>query len=180
MSGNVDAAESERIAELEQDLQLARREIKWILTKQEHQAEALQRLRRQRARLREQSEALASALAAELSAAYWRQQESGLGRLRRRDAEAELVRELEASDLFDAGWYLRQHQGAIVGEHVSPALHHVRHANAKRLDPGEGFSTGRYLLRHPDAADSALPAVLHAQQHGQLDDGAVAVEATEH
>jgi hypothetical protein len=179
MSGDVDAAESDRIAELERDLQLARREIKWILTEQEHLSEALQRVRRQRARLREQSEALASGLAAELSAAYWREQDSGLSRLRRRDPEAELVRELEGSSHFDAGWYLRQNQNAIVEQHLSPALHHVRNANQKRLDPSEGFSTGRYLLRHPEAAESGLPAIVHAQRNNLLDDGVVSVETTE-
>lgn len=185
MSGDVDA-ESERVVELERDLHLARREIKWILIEQEHQTEALQRVRRQRARLREQSASLASGLAAELSSAYWRERESGLGRLLRRDSEAELVRELEASELFDAGWYLRQHQVVIVAQRLAPALHHVRHANDKRLDPSEGFSTARYLLRHPEAVESGVPALLHAQRHGQLDDGVVvktsveaSVEATE-
>lgn len=167
------------MAELERDLHLARREIKWIRIEQEHQSEALQRVRRQRARLREQSEGLASGLAAELSRAYWREQGSGLGRLRGRDPEAMLVRAVEASEHFDPGWYLRQHQDAIVQQRIAPALHHVRVANAQRLDPGEGFSTGRYLLRHPEAADSGLPALLHAQQHDQLDDGMVVVEVVE-
>ncbi|UUZ60014.1 hypothetical protein [Nocardioides sp. B-3] len=58
--------------DLESDLGLARRELKWVRTDPEHVTEALQRVRRQRARLREQSEALAAGLAAELSAAYWR------------------------------------------------------------------------------------------------------------
>ena len=179
MSGEVDAAESDRTAELERALQLARREIKWIRIEQEHMSEALQRVRRQRARLREQSEALASSLAAELSASYWRRRESGVGRLRRRDPEADLVREVEGSPLFDAGWYLRQHQDTIVEQHLSPALHHVRHANQRRLDPGEAFSTGRYLLRHPEAADSGLPALVHAQRHSQVDDGLVVVDTSE-
>ena len=106
MSGDARESEAERIGMLEQDLQLARRELKWVRVDQEHLAEGLQRVRRQRARLREQSESLANALAAELSAAYWRDQEHLLGRLRRRtaDPEAALVREVEASPLFDAGW----------------------------------------------------------------------------
>lgn len=179
MSGDGSASGSGRLGELERDLHLARREIKWIRTDLEHLTEALQRVRRQRAKLREQSEALASGLAAELSASYWRDQESGLGRLRRRDPEAELAREVEASELFDAGWYLRQHQHEILEQHIPPALHHVRHATAKRLDPSEAFDTGRYLRRHPDAADSGLPPLLHAQRHSQLDDGLADVAATE-
>ncbi|PVG81360.1 hypothetical protein DDE18_17890 [Nocardioides gansuensis] len=162
-------------------LRLARNELKWTRNELEHQAEALQRVRRQRARLREQAESLAAALAAELSAAYWRDQDPGRGRLRRRsaDPETELVREVEAHPLFDAGWYLRQHQKAILEQRIPPALHHVRHANERRLDPSEGFSTGRYLLRHPEAGGSGLPALLHAHRHGLLDDGLVDVVAAE-
>lgn len=163
----------------ERDLHLTRRELSSVLTDLEHATEALQRVRRQRAKLREQSEALADSLAAELSASYWREQESGLGRLLRRDPEAELVREVEASSLFDAGWYLRQHQREIVEQHLAPALHHVRHANQKRLDPSEGFSTRRYLARQPEAAEAGVPALLHAERNGLVDDGLARVDFAE-
>ncbi|UUZ60015.1 hypothetical protein [Nocardioides sp. B-3] len=89
------------------------------------------------------------------------------------------MREVEGNARFDAGWYLRQNQKAILEQRLSPALHHVRHANEKRLDPGEGFSTGRYLLRHPEVVGSGLPALLHAERNGQLDDGTVVVDASE-
>ncbi|PUA80908.1 hypothetical protein [Nocardioides currus] len=175
------ASGDDRTAALAQELGLARREIKWVRTELEHLTEALQRVRRQRARLREQSESLATGLAVELSAAYWREQESGLGRLRskagRRSDEAQLVREVEASEHFDAGWYLRQAQREILDQRIPPALHHVRHANRLRLDPSEDFSTGRYLNRHPEAADSGLPALLHAQREGRLADGLVEVSS---
>ncbi|WP_107771541.1 hypothetical protein [Nocardioides sediminis] len=176
MSEEVGSTAVDRIALLESELLRARRETKWVQGELEHQAEALQRVRRQRARLREQSESLAAALAAELSSSYWRAVETGRGRLRRRDPEADLVREVEASPHFDAGWYLRQHQAAIAGQRLAPALHHVRHANERRLDPGEDFSTARYLRRHPEAGDSGLPALLHATRHGLLDDGLVQVD----
>ncbi len=181
MSGDRSGAGSDHMREVELDLELTRRELKWIRVEQEHMSEALQRVRRQRAKLREQSEALASALATELSASYWRNQPSSPGLLRRRnpDTETALVRELEDCPLFDAGWYLRQHQQAILEQGLTPALHHLRLANERRLDPSEGFNTRRYLARHPEAADSALPAVLHAQRHGHLEDGRVVVDATE-
>lgn len=179
MSGDGSAAGPDRIGELEQELHLARREIKWVRMDLEHLTEALQRVRRQRARLREQSESLATGLARELSSAYWREQEAGLGRLRRRNPEAELVREVEASTPFDAGWYLRQNQAEILEQRIPPALHHVRYANQRRLDPSEGFSTGRYLRRHPEAAEAGLPALLHAQRNGLLHDGLVDVGVTE-
>ena len=142
----------------------------------EHLTEALQRVRRQRARLREQSESLATGLAAELSASYWREQESGLGRLRRRDPEAELVREVEASPHFDAGWYLRQHQHEILEQRLAPrSTTSATPTSAARSS--EGFSTGATCVRHPEAADDGLPALLHAQRNGLVDDGLVDVPA---
>ena len=155
-------------------LHLARRELKWWQIEFEHTKEALQRARRQRARLRDQVDTLSDALATTLSEAYWNAQESrssGVGRLVGRrssgDPEADLVREVEASPAFDGGWYLRTHPKAV-GTGLSPALHYVRHGNAKRLDPGPSFSTAAYLERHPDAANSALPALLHAIRHDRL------------
>ncbi|QIK77081.1 hypothetical protein [Nocardioides piscis] len=176
MSGDVTRSAADRVTELERELQLARREVKWVCTDQEHLTEALQRVRRQRAKLRDQSESLATALAAELSAAYWREQKASHRRVRLRaaDPEATLVREVESSPLFDAGWYLRQHQRTIIEHHLAPAVHYVRHANERRLDPSEGFSTDRYLLRHPEARDSGVPALVHALRNGLLEDGLVA------
>ena len=158
----------------EQALRQAERELKWWLIELEHTKEALQRARRQRARLRDQVAAMSEALALSLSERYWAEQ-SGSSAKRRLfarntvDPEAELVREVEASDLFDAGWYLRHHHKAV-SSGLAPALHYVRHGNRKRLDPGPRFSTGDYLTRHPEAAKDALPALLHAQRHGQLPD----------
>ena len=158
-------------------LRLARRELKWVRTEQEYQAETLQLVRRQRARLREQVDALATALAESLSSAYWAEQQSpsrwGLPRRQQavRDPEAELVREVEDCDLFDAAWYLRQHPAAVRSG-TAPALHYVRNGNAKGLDPGPGFSTSVYLARHPEAAESGLPALVHAVRTGALHDDA--------
>ncbi|MBS2937250.1 hypothetical protein KDN32_05805 [Nocardioides sp. J2M5] len=163
--------EALRLARAEKALRQSGRELKWWQIELEHTAEDLQRARRQRARLRDQVDALSDALAASLSASYWAAQEpaSGVGRLLGRggaDPEAELVREVEANDLFDGGWYLRSHRKAVASG-LSPALHYVRHGNRKRLDPGPRFSTAHYLERHPDAADG-LPALLHATRHGNL------------
>ncbi len=171
MSGDARASDADRIETLEQELRLARRELKWVRVDQEHLTEGIQRVRRQRAKLREQSASLATALAAQLSAAYWRDREAISSRLRRRDPEVDLVREIEAHPLFDAGWYLRQNQAAILEANIPPALHHLRHANQRRLDPGEDFSTGRYLIRHPELVDADLPALLHAERNGLMDDG---------
>ena len=90
-----------------------------------------------------------------------------VGRRSSGDPEAALVREVEASGAFDGGWYLRTHPKAARSG-LSPALHLVRHGNAKRLDPGPSFSTAAYLERHPEAADDGVPALLHAIRHDRL------------
>lgn len=168
-----DTSTTARLAETEKALRRAGREMKWWQIELEHTAEALQRTRRQRARLREQVDALSDVLADSLSARYWEARASatgGVGRLLGRgpaDPEADLVREVEASELFDGGWYLRSHAKAVRSG-LSPALHYVRHGNAKRLDPGPRFSTADYLELHHEVADGGLPALLHAVRHGLL------------
>lgn len=170
-----DTATAARLAETEKALRRAGREMKWWQIELEHTAEALQRARRQRARVREQVDALSDVLAETLSARYWESRTAaggGVGRLLGRaaaDPEADLVREVEASDLFDGAWYLRTHPKAVRSG-LSPALHYVRHGNARQLDPGPRFQVGRYLDRHPDAAGGDLPLLLHAIRHGHLDD----------
>lgn len=164
-----------RLARAEKALRQSGRELKWWQIELEHTTEDLQRVRRQRARLREQVDVLSEALASCLSEAYWasRPEPSGVGRLLGRgtspDPEADLVREVEASDRFDGAWYLRNHPKAARSG-LSPALHYVRHA--ARLDPGPRFSTKRYLAEHPEAAAGELPPLLHATRHGHLHDRA--------
>lgn len=178
-----------RLARAEKALRQSGRELKWWQIELEHTKEALQRARRQRARLRDQVNTLSDVLATTLSQAYWTAQESrgsGMGRLVGRrssaDPEAALVREVEASAAFDGGWYLRTYP-KVAGTGLSPALHYVRHGNAMRLDPGPSFSTAAYLERHPDAADAGLPALLHAIRHDRLgetrDDDATASPASD-
>lgn len=173
MDDREDDTSTSRLAETEKALRRAGREMKWWQIELEHTAEALQRTRRQRARLREQVDVLSDVLADTLSARYWDARPSttgGIGRLLGRtpdDTEADLVREVEASDLFDGGWYLRTHAKSVRSG-LSPALHYVRHGNARRLDPGPRFSTSGHLERHPEVADTGLPALLHATRHGLL------------
>jgi hypothetical protein len=154
-------------AELAEALRLARRELKLAHGRQEEAEETLQRVRRQRVGLRDQNRALADALAQVLSERYWADKGGSLrGRLRggRDDAERDLVAAVEASDLFDAGWYLR-HQPDAVGELLAPAVHYVRTAAATRADPGPDFDTAQYLEDHPDARGGSVPALLHHLGH---------------
>ena len=145
--------------------------MRWWQTELEHTTESLQRAKRQRARLRDQVNALSDALAAALSDGYWAAQPTtGVrGLLKRGDTEVDLVREVEASPLFDGGWYLREYP-KTVRSGLSPALHYVRHGNERSLDPGPRFDTSNYLTRHPDAAAARVPALVHAGRNGHLDE----------
>lgn len=165
---------------LRESLRLAQRELKWTQIELEHQAESLQRVRRQRARLREQLDLTSEALAAVLSERYWEQARGprvAIGRLARRGrsepdgAEADLVAEVEASALFDGAWYLRRYPDAV-RDRLAPALHLVRYGNEHRLDPSERFDTGAYLAAHPDTG--GLPALVHHLRSGAAPDGAAA------
>lgn len=151
-------------------LRLAQRELKWTQIEHEHQAEALQRVRRQRARLREQLDQATEVLAEVLSERYRSEAggaRSALGRLARRgdSSEADLVAEVEASELFDAAWYLRRYPEAV-RDRVAPAVHLVRHGNERGLDPSDRFGTRAYLTAHPEAAASGLPALVHHLRSG--------------
>lgn len=151
-----------------ESLRLVQRELKWMQIEHEHQAESLQRVRRQRARLREQLDQATEALAEVLGERYRAEAggaRSALGRLARRGdtSEADLVAEVEASDLFDAAWYLRRYPDAV-RERIAPALHLVRFGNERGLDPSEAFSTSRYLAEHPDTG--GLPALVHHLRSG--------------
>jgi hypothetical protein len=179
-----DAGERD-VADLRDSLRLARRELKWTQIEHEHQTESLQRVRRQRARLREQLDVTTEALAELLSERYWSQvrgPRAALGRLSRRRAEtreveADLVAEVEGSDLFDAAWYLRRYPDAA-RDRVSPAVHLVRHGNDRGLDPSDRFSTGAYLAAHPEAVESGLPALVHHLRAGGSGRGARGSSAT--
>lgn len=152
-------------AALRNDLRVARRELKWVRTEQEHLTEALQRVRRHRSRLREQNGLLADAVADLLSRSYWAEVEGSRRPWRRggTSPEADLVREVEASALFDGAWYVRRYPDTV-RDRMAPALHLVRLGNRRGLDPSESFSTTRYLAKHPDTG--GLPALIHHLRSG--------------
>jgi O-antigen biosynthesis protein len=161
---------SQTEAELLEALRLARRELKLARTRQEVAEERLQRVRRERAALRGQLALFSGTLATLLSERYWKSQRAGLmSRVRRAgevsEAERDMVAAVEASDLFDGAWYLRQ-QPDVVRDQVSPALHYVRTAADTRVDPGPDFDTRAYIEEHPDARGSDLPALVHRLRRG--------------
>ena len=158
--------------DLDEELRLARRELKLVRGEQEHLSEQLQQVRRQRSRLKEQAEVTAEALAALLSEAYWRSTETRLFGRRSDEvpsaSEQEMVREVEASALFDAAWYLRQNLD-VARDRLSPAAHYVRTGGPAGRDPSEVFATKRFLQRTPAARASGLPPLVHHLRHPEAD-----------
>jgi hypothetical protein len=157
------------VPELTETLRLVRSELKFARGAQEAASEKLQRVRRQRAALREQVRLLSDTLAAVLSEQYWEAEGRSRNRLRGRSlragtAERELVSEVEASEFFDGGWYLRQHPDAVA-RRLSPALHYLRVGSREGAEPGPSFDTQRYLRDNPAAKDSYLPPLLHHRRH---------------
>jgi hypothetical protein len=157
------------VTELTESLRLSRRELKLVRLQQELSAETLQRVRRQRAGLGKQVDLFSDLLAALLSEQYWGTQRSRRrsrrGYTNGRTDEQALVAEVEASDLFDGGWYLRQHP-EVAEARLSPALDYVRTGHAAGREPGPRFDTARYLSEHPDAARSDVPPLVHHLRNG--------------
>ncbi len=157
------AQEPDDIGELSESLRLARRELKLSHGRQEAAEEKLQRTRRQRAAVRTQARLCSEALARLLSERYWADQPRGLaGRLLpgRGDAlEREQVAAIEASDLFDGGWYLRENPDAVRAL-VSPAVHYLRTGARQGAEPGPHFDSDKYLEDHPEARAGDLPPLL--------------------
>ncbi len=142
-------------------VRLARRELKLSRRRQESAVEDLQRARRQRAELRDQVELFSQSLARILSERYWADQRALTRRLRpRRDEEADQVAAVEASDLFDGAWYLRQRPDAVAAL-LSPAVHYLRVGAQDGAEPGPRFDTPGYLRDHPAAQKSGLAPLLH-------------------
>ena len=108
-------------------------------------------------------------LAALLSEQYWAAQRgiatSACSASRGAPTSRVLVAEVEASDLFDGGWYLRQHP-EVAQERLSPALDYVRTGHAAGREPGPRFDTARYLSEHPDAAGAGVPPLVHHLRNG--------------
>jgi hypothetical protein len=153
------AGPGESASELAASLRLARRELKLVRRQQEEDREALQALRRQ---VHVFSQALA-----ELLGARYRESAPQAPESEGPDAsEAALVAEVEASELFDAAWYLRRHP-EIAEAGLSPAQHYVRTGAADGHEPGPRFDTARYLTDHPDARDAEVPPLVHHLRAGR-------------
>jgi len=74
--------------------------------------------------------------------------------------------EIQASGLFDAGWYLRTN--IDLQQHTIDALNHYWETGAlEGRDPSPNFSSSGYLASYPDAVKSGLNPLFHYIRVGQ-------------
>jgi len=79
-----------------------------------------------------------------------------------------LIEMVEASKLFDAGWYLRSYPDVAAGGE-RPAVHYLYHGAAEGRWAGPRFDSGFYLARYPDVRDTGLNPLVHYLQIGQAE-----------
>lgn len=81
---------------------------------------------------------------------------------------------IDASDLFDAGWYLRTYPDvAEAGEW--PAAHYFYHGALEGRAASPRFDTAFYVARYPDVRESGINPLVHYIQSGQSE-GRLAVQ----
>lgn len=159
-------------ARLREDLALSRRELAQVRLRQEDNEEQLAKLSTMEA----DRDRLAQLLARHLSDPFQRLTRIGgvrgwlarllLGRALRVGREDPTLALIEASDLFDAGWYLRTYPDvAEAGD--NPADHYLFHGAAEGRAASPRFDTAFYLARYPDVKESGLHPLVHYIQSGQ-------------
>ncbi len=74
--------------------------------------------------------------------------------------------ELQASGLFDAGWYLRTHID-LQSSRIEPLEHFWEIGASEGRDPGPGFSVSGYLARYPQVATLGINPLLHYVREGR-------------
>ncbi|MDF3917776.1 hypothetical protein P3W43_02770 [Salinicola salarius] len=87
-------------------------------------------------------------------------------RLRRKREEA--LAELEASEWFDAQWYLQQYPDIASDTRYStnPALHYLKFGGFEGRNPSPHFDSEGYLEAYPDVAMTEINPLLHFIRDG--------------
>ncbi len=115
-------------------------------------------------RLREQLRRLSSARLVRLEQRLQRLMRSFWRRLRRDGLFsrrlAEERRLVEASGLFDTGYYLRAYPDVAAAE-TDPISHYLRFGAQEGRNPSAGFSTLSYGVAYPDVASSGMNPLVH-------------------
>ncbi|RTR05133.1 glycosyltransferase [Halomonas nitroreducens] len=73
---------------------------------------------------------------------------------------------LEASGLFDSGWYLRTHLD-LQEVAIEPLAHYWQAGSAEGRDPGPHFSASGYRYAYPDVAEQGVEPLWHYLSRGR-------------
>ena len=83
-------------------------------------------------------------------------------------AMREQVARIEASGLFDAGWYVREYRD-LQSSNMPPAMHYLLHGGAEGRNPGPDFDSAWYLAANRDVAAAGVNPLLHFIDQGRAE-----------
>jgi hypothetical protein len=83
-------------------------------------------------------------------------------------SEAEALKLLSESPLFDANWYRNQYPD-VAKSALEPALHYIRRGGAAKRKPSIYFDTVYYLDQNPSVVTSGIPPLVHYLKYGQAE-----------
>ena len=156
-------------ARLREELDLVRRELAWVQSRDEAREERLAEL----TDVERDRDRLAAMLARHLARPAPALQIGGRrGWLIRRlmpdltPVVDPLVELIEGCGFFDAGWYLRKYPDVAEGGE-RPAVHYLHHGGREGRWAGPRFDSAFYLARYPDVRDSGINPLVHYLQLGQ-------------
>lgn len=78
----------------------------------------------------------------------------------------EAVQLVEASELFDARWYVERYPDVKVAN-ITPAAHYCKYGWQMLRDPSSQFSTAGYLAKHEDIKREGMNPLLHYLRFGK-------------
>ncbi len=126
--------------------------------------DAARELRRGRERIRALEESFSWRITAPVR--YCAALITGLGRRYR--GLARDIALIEASDMFNSAWYLKNNPDVAVSG-MNPAEHYLRFGAREGRNPGPGFDTDWYLEGNPDVATGGMNPLVHYLQHGSAE-----------
>ncbi len=87
---------------------------------------------------------------------------------RGRRALASDVALIEASDMFNAVWYLRNNPD-VAATGMDPAVHYLRYGASEGRNPGPGFDTDWYRESNPEIDVEVVNPLVHYLRHGRYE-----------
>lgn len=87
------------------------------------------------------------------------------------------IRQIRASSLFDADYYLTRNPD-VRDAGMDTAKHFLFHGWREHRDPSAAFSTSQYLFDNPDVARAQVNPLIHYLRNGQQEGRAIALQTS--